>query len=451
MRKLGYFVSLALVTWAGGLLHAETALEPPEPERMEAGAAREVKSPELTFQGWRASGALSFNYRNIGAKPIEIEIENQILLTDIFFRVEGPVLEKTPFQLEFELDPEGQPQIYRMAVRTWRVRRVDLEIGRFLVPFGRSNELYRPDLYPLVSRSLLYASPTGLDFVSRVGYPHPVFSSGYTDTGLRATYLPHAEPFWFPREVTVFLVNGLQESPLVGRPPPEARTFLILDSVSGSDVDWGHEKNFLGDNNDTKNPGARISWDYGDVAYPSPFSRAAILNGFSLTVSGMIGKYDIEDRLSNSVWGADLGLRHREYRLTGEYIWGEAQAKWPLLNTSTDTIQIGRHLLPSKPIKDRYRTSGYTVQLEFPFARLPFSRQNRVVLRRESLTRFGPEVNRLGELIPFSYTKTTINKFSGGFNSRISPYFSVKMEYGLWTFDRFPSIYQTMWAGVLSF
>lgn len=395
---------------------------------------------------WRSSGALSLNYRNIGAKPIEIEIENQLALADIFVRVDGPMMEDTPFLVEFNLDEEGRPELFRLAVRSFRLRRVELELGRFLVPFGRTNELYRPDLYPLVTKPLLYASP-GLDFVSRVSHPHPLFSSGYTDTGARVTYTPRSEPIWFPRKFTAFLVNGLQESPISGRGAPDPRTFNILDSVSGTDVDWGHEINNLADNNDTKNPGGRIEWDYGDVAYPSPFSRAAFVHGFSLGASGIIGKYDIEDRLSNWATAADLGLRRREYRLTAEYLVGGAQAKWPDLGTSTNTV-------PSL-VKDRYVMRGLSVQLEFPFPEFPLSKQTRVILRGETMTRRGPVLNRKGEIVPEPtaphHIKTRVNKFSGGFHSRMSPHFSVKLEYGLWTFGLSPSIYQILWAGVLSF
>jgi len=408
-----------------------------------AANAQEAPPPGLDLRQWRWSGALSLNYRNIGAKPIEIEIENQLFLADLFFRAEGPVVEGTPLLVEFALDPEGRPELYRLAVRTVKLRRVELEFGRFLVPFGRINELYRPDLYPLVTKPLLYASP-GLDFVSRVSYPHPLLSAGYADTGARASYKPHAEPGWFPKEITLFLVNGLQESPIRGRRPPESRTFLILDSVSGTDLDWGHEVNNLSDNNDTKNPGARVSWDYGDMKYPSPFSRAAFLNGVSASASGMIGKYDIEDRLSNWVWSGDLGLRHREFRLTGDYMYGEVQSKAPAFGTAGSD--------PPTLIKDRYITYGHSVQLEFPFPEFWLSKQTRVVVRGESMSRRGRQLNLLGEFTPGEgHQKTRMNKFSGGVNSRLSPNFSVKMEYAHWNFDIFPSIWQTAMAGVVSF
>jgi hypothetical protein len=406
----------------------------------QASAAPEVS---LSLEKWRWSGAFSLNYRNIGAKPIEIEVEHQLLLTDVFFRAEGPVFHDTPFLVEFALDADGKPELYRLAVQSYRIRRVEMEFGRFLVPFGRANELYRPDLYPLVTKPLLYASP-GLDFVSRVSYPHPLFSAGYSDTGARVSYKPHAEPVWFPQDITVFVVNGLQESPIHGRRPLDSRTFLILDSVSGTDVDWGHEGNFLADNNDTKNPGTRLRWDYGDVTYPSPFSRAALVSGFSAGVSGLIGKYDIEDRLSNWVWSADVGLRHREYRLTGEYIYGETQAKWPAEGTAGSD--------PPTLIKDRYATSGYGAQLEFPFPEFWLSKQTRLIFRGESMARSGPRVNVLGEVRPFAaHAKTRMKKYSGGFNSRMTPFFSVKGEYAHWSFDSFPSIWQIALAGVVAF
>ncbi|MBI4396597.1 MAG: hypothetical protein HY548_05845 [Elusimicrobia bacterium] len=400
------------------------------------------------LSGWRWGGALSLNYRNIGAKPIEIEIENQVQLTDIFFRVTGPVMKDTPFLVEFALDPNGHMALYRLAVKSLNLRRVEMEFGRFLVPFGRINELYRPDLYPLITKPLLYASP-GLDFVSRVSYPHPQFSSGYVDTGVRATYTPHAEPVWFPRRLTLFMVNGLQESPIRGRRPPDSRTFNILDSVNGTDLDWGHEVNNLSDNNDTKNPGLRVNWDYGDVAYPSPFSRAAFVNGVSFGLSGMIGKYDIEDRLSNWVWGADLGLRRAEYRLTAEFISGQVQAKWPKFGTTTSTAAATSPSLA----KDRYITSGYTLQLEFPFPEFPLSEQTIAIFRVESMQRRGPALNRNGEVLDgLPIIESQVHKYSGGFNSRMNPFFSIKLEYGHWTFGSdYRRIYQVLIAGVMSF
>jgi hypothetical protein len=392
---------------------------------------------------WRWGGALSLNYRNIGARPLEIEIEHQLVLADIFVRAEGPVLKDTPFLLEFALDGDGRPELYRLTVKSLTVRRLELELGRFLVPFGHTNELYRPDLYPLVTKPLLYASP-GLDFVSRASYPHPLFSSGYADTGVRISYQPPVRPGWFPRSVTLFLVNGLQESPVKGRSFPDPRNFNVFASVSGTDPDWGHEVNSLADNNDTKNPGGRLSWDYGDITYPSPFSRAALINGFSASVSGMGGKYDIEDQLSHWVWGLDLGLRHREYRLTGDFIYGEVQAKWPALGTAGSD--------PPTLVKDRYAVYGRTLQLEFPFPEFWLSDQTRVIFRGESMTRHGPRSNVLGEVAPRGgHTRTRMNKYSGGFNSRMNPHFSVKLEYAYWTFDAFSHIWQIAWAGVVTF
>src|SRR5690349_9028518 len=51
-----------------------------------AANAQEAPPAGIDLRQWKWSGALSLNYRNIGAKPIEIEIEIQLLLTDLFFR-----------------------------------------------------------------------------------------------------------------------------------------------------------------------------------------------------------------------------------------------------------------------------------------------------------------------------------------------------------------------------
>ena len=109
-------------------------------------AAGQNSSFPLNMDGWQWGGSLSLAYRNIGAAPIEIEIENQLLLSDIFFRGEGPVVEQTPFLLEFALDEDGRPELYRLAVKTLKIRRGEIEIGPFPLPFRRANQLYRPAL-----------------------------------------------------------------------------------------------------------------------------------------------------------------------------------------------------------------------------------------------------------------------------------------------------------------
>jgi hypothetical protein len=397
----------------------------------------------LSFTHWRWGGSVGLTYRNIAHKPIEIEVEHQLTFSDAFFRVEGPVLADTPFLMEFSLDGDGRPRLYRLAIKTLTIRRVELEFGRFLVPFGRTNEQYRPDLYPLATKPLLYASP-GLDFASRINHPHPFFSAGYTDTGVQATYLPHGESVGFPQRITAFLVNGLAESPLQGRPPPEARIPETPISAFGTDIDWGHERNSLGDNNDTKSVGCRFAWDYGDMSRPGPFSRAAVVNGFSVVLSGLGGRHDLEDRLSHWMGGMDLGLRHRNYRLTAEVLTSKVEASWPRLGT------LGSAGSPNL-LADYYTQKGHTLEMEFPLPKaFPFEAPL-FILRGESMSRRGPELNEKGEVFPNTRIKRRTNKYSSGFSGYLTPYFIGKVEYSSWSFDQHAGIWQILWSGVLTF
>src|ERR1041384_6260512 len=101
------WISLSLcLGWAG--LSALWAAEAP-------GKKPGTAEPPLLFSGWRWGGGLSLNHRNICPPPIKTEIETQALPQDIFFRIEAPVLEETPFLMEYALDADGRPQLYRLA------------------------------------------------------------------------------------------------------------------------------------------------------------------------------------------------------------------------------------------------------------------------------------------------------------------------------------------------
>lgn len=180
-----------------------------------------VRSPRLPLElgmgiPLRMSGSLSLNWRNVGPrKPgFETQIQNQAFLADMYFAFRGPVLDIVPFVLEFQMPTgsQGQPSLYQFGFRYQGFERWDFTLGKFLVPFGRYNELYRPDMFLTVTRPLLYASPDSLDLVVRLNSPRPPFSSGYADIGARASYYPTGALFWMPSEMTFFIVNGLSEA-----------------------------------------------------------------------------------------------------------------------------------------------------------------------------------------------------------------------------------------------
>jgi hypothetical protein len=137
-------------------------------------------------------------------------------------------------------------------------------------------------------------------------------------------------------------------------------------------------------------------------------------------------------------------MRHKGWRWTSEYASSQVQTKWPRLGTA--------NALPPTLVKDRYRTRGYTIQLEVPFPEFFLSEQTNMIIRGESLKRWGPQLNRLGEYFEDQRVETRTNKYSGGLNTRITQSFMTKVEFGLWTFNHGdPSIYQVLFAAVITF
>src|SRR3569832_2219789 len=160
------------------------------------GAAPPAKSDVLLkrLSEIRLFGSASVNWRNVGPRTpgFETQIQNEVYLADMYFGAEGPVLEGVPFHLEANVPTalQGNIQLYQMYAEYDRVRRIRLQAGKFLVPFGRYNELYRPDQFLTVTRPLLFASPDSIDLVVRPNSPRPPFSAGEADIGGRFGWYP---------------------------------------------------------------------------------------------------------------------------------------------------------------------------------------------------------------------------------------------------------------------
>ena len=142
------------------------------------------------------NGSLSLNWRNVGPKEpgFEAQIQNQVYLADLYFGMDGKINKEYPFVLEFQIPTasQGRLNLYRFSTILPYGDHFELEIGKFLIPFGHYNELYRADRFLSVTRPLLYASPDSLDLVLRLNGPRPPFSAGYTDTGARLNSYPHS-------------------------------------------------------------------------------------------------------------------------------------------------------------------------------------------------------------------------------------------------------------------
>src|SRR5207247_2154635 len=129
----------------------ETALTPP-PYNPSLAKVLEKLSQIHLF------GAASLNWRNVGPREpgFETQIQNQVYLADMYFGAVGPVTTDVPVELEWNLPTadRGAPRLSQAFVEYDGIRRIKFQGGKFMVPFGRYNELYRPDQYLAVTRPL---------------------------------------------------------------------------------------------------------------------------------------------------------------------------------------------------------------------------------------------------------------------------------------------------------
>lgn len=420
------------------------------------GSARLDSGPGLDLpglSGWRLGGSLSVNWRNVGPREpgFETQIQNEVYLADIYFDVHGPVLDGVPFMLEFHMPTgsQGQPSLYQMNFQYSRLANWDFKLGKFLVPFGRYNELYRPDMFLTVTRPLLYASPDSLDLVVRINSPRPPFSSGYTDIGARASYYPPDRHWLLPSEVTFFVINGLSESTNrqrtfpapenLGIPPPPA---------NGVSPDFGHENNNLADNNNDKVLGARLVHAFGSLDLPWPIPEGKRdLNGLSLGISGMKGAYNLEGDLNYGMVGADLGFEYQGVHFSAEYMYSVTQFRSPIEVFPGSTTLAA----PTQFALDDEIIHGYYLQASFPILRKPrWGKRLTGVLVYNRIFRRGPRLDLLtnqlidGDLFPSVAAYNTdaprlsrlIAKTTFALNYRMTEHFTAKFDYSYWDMRR---------------
>ena len=393
-------------------------------------------------------GSLSLNWRNVGPrKPgFETQIQNEVYLADIYFGVDGPFLEGIPIQIETHMPTASQGRL-QLNQLNFGYRRLDnflFQFGKFLVPFGRYNDLYRPDQYLAVTRPLLYASPDSLDLVVRLNSPRPPLSAGYTDIGARMSYYPPQNPVWLPDEFTLFVVNGFGET------NNRQRTFPNTDNLgipgvpgNGSTIDFGHQNNNLADNNNAKSFGGRLVFSLGDVRFPWPIPEGSSdLKGANVGLSAMGGQYDLEAELNYQMYGLDLNFDYLGFNISGEYLYSVNQFKDPLIN-SNGTIPN-----PTGFMRDFEVNHGYFVQLAVPLLRRPaVGKRLTGVLVYNQVFRRGPVQDLLlnatingttyssaNALRPSPERSTTrIDKYTAGLNYQLSDHFALKFDYSYWT------------------
>ena len=445
-----------------GVATTASAIESPvgAPASVNAPAAAAVKGAPEPYGGYELSdflrrvshmhvgGSLSLNWRNVGPrKPgFETQIQNEVYLADMFFGIDGPFVDGVPFQLElgWPTANSGQPQLNQLNFGYRRAENWLLQFGKFLVPYGRYNELYRPDQFLTVTRPLLYASPDSLDLVVRLNSPRPPVSSGYTDIGARASYYPPTQRAWLPDELTVFVVNGLGES------TNRLRTFPNTDNLgipgipgNGSSIDFGHQNNNLADNNNQKSIGTRVVFSLGDLRFPWPIPEGASdLKGVNLGLSGMSGQYDLEGQLAYQMYSLDWSFDYLGFNVSGEYEYSYDQFKDPQINQDgTIPAKVGF-------ARDFEVNRGYFIQLAAPILRHPSVGERLTgVLVFNQLFRRGPIQDLLlnqtlngtvfpsaNGLRPFPERATTrIDKYTAALNYQLSEHFALKFDYSYWT------------------
>jgi len=402
----------------------------------------------------RLYGSMSLNWRNIGPREpgFETQIQNEVYLADMYFGAEGPVSEGIPFRLELNVptSEQGTLRLHQVYFEYDQVRRIRLQFGKFPVPFGRYNELYRPDQFLAVTRPLLYASPDSIDLVVRPNSPRPPVSAGYTDVGARFSWYPVRVHPLVPVELTAFVVNGLSESTNRSRTFPNPQNLGIPGPpTNGVTPDFGHRNNNLADNNNAKTFGSRIVFALGDLRLPFPVpEKAADLNGVILGFSGMGGLYDLEGNLGYEMYGLDWSLEYEGIGLSGEAMYSANHFLNPiLLSTST----ASHPSLAGPQTRQREHLYGYFIQSTFPILRAPrYGQRLTGVLVFNQMFRRGPLLDFLlnyndGTTVYPSMTAVRqdapfitreIQKYTAAVHYQLSTHFALKFDYSYWAMGK---------------
>ncbi len=404
----------------------------------------------------RFFGSASLNWRNVGPREpgFETQIQNQVYLADMYFGASGPVIENVPLNLEWNLPTAGRgaPRLSQAYVGYERVRRIKFQFGKFMVPFGRYNELYRADHYLAVTRPLLYASPDSLDLVVRPNSPRPPLSYGYSDIGLRWSWYPVRVHPLVPSEITLFVVNGIGESTNRLRTFPNPSNLGIPGPATNGVVpDFGHENNNLADNNNAKTAGGRIVFALGDLRLPWPVREsAADLTGTHLGLSGMGGQYDLEGYLTYQMWSVDWAFDYKGVSLSGEAMYSANQFLTPLL-LSTSTAGLPALVSPTTHTRQLENLYGYFVQAAIPLMRRPpIGERLTGVLVYNHMYRRGPLLDFLlnyndgtqifdsmtAYRVTAPYVTREIEKYTAALHWQIAPHFAAKGEYSYWVMGR---------------
>jgi hypothetical protein len=400
----------------------------------------------------RLTGSFSLNWRNVGPrKPgFETQIQDEVYLADMFFGVTGPVVDGVPFQVEWALPTGGQGalRLNQLYFEYDRISNWKFQFGKFLVPFGRYNELYKPDEFLTVTRPLLWAAPDSLDLVVRPNSPRPPLSYGYADIGARVSYYPPSLHPLMPSELTWFVINGLGESSNRQRTFPDPSNLGIPPPpTNGVFLDFGHENHNLADNNNPKSVGARAVFGLGDVRLPWPLPEdQADLKGMTVGLSAMGGNYELEGQLKYEMYGVDASFSYRGFNFSGEYVYSADHFLAPLMQSTALAV-------PLQHARGFEVNQGYFVQTSFPIMRKPpVGKRLTGVLVFNQMFRRAPILDFLlnvrdnntftvfpsvTAIQPGALLATTrMTKYTAALNYQVNDHFYVKADYSYWVMGK---------------
>lgn len=401
-------------------------------------------------------GSLSLNWRNVGPKTpgFETQIQNEVYLADMYFGIDGPFIDGAPIQMEWHVPTgsRGQLELNQLNFKYTRIDGLMLQFGKFVVPFGRYNELYRPDQFLTVTRPLLLASPDSLDLVVRPNSPRPPVSLGYTDIGARVTYYPPTRSPWVPEELTFFVVNGLGESTGRSRTFPDPTNLGIpAPPTNGVTLDFGHSRNNLADDNNNKALGGRTVFTLGDLPVAWPLPEGALdLNAVSLGFSVMGGQYDLENRMNYMMWAADYNFEYFGFNFSGEYVYSTNHYLAPIKSGPGAIIDPPNAAAPQSRREEVHQ--GFFIQTSFPLLKKPrWGDHVTGVLVFGQMYRRGEQLDLLlnytdadGTTFPSllaydasaPYVTTRIDKYTAGVNWQLTDHFFLKGDYSYWVMGR---------------
>lgn len=374
---------------------------------------------------WKFSGAANMDAftKNTGTG-----VRSELQLSHVHTKINAEIMDELAFVLTPCWTHDANVSLIQAEALVQLDDLANFNAGRFVIPFGRFN-----DITPLldektISRPLIYASHNN-DFISVTGYGTPIFMTSFSDVGVlfSGSIWPVEEhQIWYG----VYVIKGLWQEGYSGltHGASAAHAPSLTQSLSGAsstatttpsatDIEWHQApQRFDVDNNDNKTLGGRLSYGLGD---------ALTIGG-----SGMFGRYDNANSLFYAIYGGDLRASVAGVNLTAEYV--VSPRDWKALNHEDfeDFEKEKKKAAEVGFVDNRYTITGHYLQLDVPVGKFDF------VSRYDYLERRGAVLKGAGQIDPMNLDEVSkiINKYTIGIGYNINANLTLKAEYERFVF-----------------